>query len=73
MFSRLHTARYLGMQAPSGAAVIGSTGAVAHIPRIHQEGRIDRTTPGQPEVGDALCQLLGFTPELWTRILDSYA
>lgn len=73
MFARLRTARYLRVHATTDEALIGFTGRVARIARIHQHGGRDRPAPGAPEVRYAVRRLLGFSPEVRALILDTYA
>lgn len=73
MFARLRTAKYLRIQATADEAIAGYTGIAARIARIHHKGLLDRPGPGQRDVRYPVRRLLGFSPELRSLILDTYA
>lgn len=60
MFTKLRTARYLKAQGRADGAVVGFTGRIARIARVHQYGLRDRPAPGARDVQYAKRELLGF-------------
>lgn len=61
MFTKLRTARYLKAQGRADGAVVGFTGRIARIARVHQYGLRDRPAPGARDVQYAKRELLGLT------------
>jgi phage virion morphogenesis protein len=62
MFTKLRTARYLREESNANEAVIGFTGRVARIARVHQFGERERVALRGPEYQYPARTLLGFTP-----------
>ena len=62
MFVKLRTARWLKINATNDGAEVGFFGRVAPLARVHQDGSMDRVTPGGPAVRYPARPLLGFTP-----------
>ncbi|WP_241076127.1 phage virion morphogenesis protein [Achromobacter insuavis] len=73
MFARLRTSRYLRVEATDTDAVVGYSGGVARLARVHQEGRTDRPARGQAPVRYARRKLLGFTERSRNMVLDALA
>jgi phage virion morphogenesis protein len=73
MFQKLRTARYLRATATAEEAIVGFSGQVARIARVHQEGLMDKPTPKSRAVRYAVRTLLGFSEEDRKRILEAYA
>ncbi|WP_301150757.1 phage virion morphogenesis protein [Metapseudomonas otitidis] len=63
MFTKLRTARYLKAQGRADGAVVGFTGRIARIARVHQYGLRDRPAPGSRDMQYAQRELLGFNAQ----------
>jgi phage virion morphogenesis (putative tail completion) protein len=61
MFQKLRTARYMKASGRNNAAVVGFTGKVQRIARVHQLGLKDRPNPHSRDVQYSERQLLGFS------------
>lgn len=69
MFKKLRTSRYMKASGRNDAAVVGFTGKVQRIARIHQYGLKDRPNPYAGDVQYAERQLLGYS-SIDYRLLD---
>ncbi|KAF1719806.1 phage virion morphogenesis protein [Pseudoxanthomonas wuyuanensis] len=70
MFAKLRQARHLKVRANPNEVTVGFLGRVAHIARVHQEGRMDSVRPGGPRVRYEQRKLLGFSPHSRELIRD---
>lgn len=61
MFTKLRTTRWLKTNVTHEGAEVGFFGRVARLARVHQEGGVDRVTPGGPMANYPARLLLGFT------------
>ncbi|MBI2382340.1 MAG: phage virion morphogenesis protein [Gammaproteobacteria bacterium] len=61
MFAKLRTARFLKTQASAESAVVGFTGQVERMARVHQFGLRARVRRGGPEAQYPTRELLGFS------------
>ncbi len=63
MFSKIRTARYLKAKGTAKGAEVGFTSHVAHIARIHQEGRRALVDRDGPRIRYPERRLIGYTAE----------
>lgn len=73
MFRKLRTYRFLRKSADATGAEVGFAGVAAGIAGIHQSGGFDNVTDDGPRIRYPKRQLLGFTGEEETAILDIMA
>lgn len=71
MFTKLRTARYLKAKGDANAVMVGFTGRIARIARVHQYGLKDRPENGAPDVRYAKREQLGFSAADLEIIRDS--
>ncbi|KTT31195.1 tail protein [Pseudomonas oryzihabitans] len=71
MFEKLRMARYLKAKGTPQQALIGFTGRVSRIARIHQYGLKDRAEVGAPSVLYARRSLLGVGSEELNHLRDA--
>ena len=60
MFKKLRTTSYLKASGNSNAVMVGFTGRIARIARVHQFGLRDRAERGAPDVRYEQREVLGF-------------
>lgn len=60
MFKKLRTTSYLKASGDSNAVMVGFTGRIARIARVHQFGLRDRAERGAPDVRYEQREVLGF-------------
>jgi phage virion morphogenesis protein len=70
MFAKLRTARWLKTNVTHEGVEVGFFGRVARLARVHQEGGMDRVTPGGPMAKYPARPLLGFSSEDRASIRD---
>jgi len=70
MFAKLRTATWLKATATQESADVGFFGRVARLARVHQDGEMDRVTPGGRMVRYPQRPLLGFSPADRERVRD---
>ena len=70
MFAKLRTATWLKASATQESADVGFFGRVARLARVHQEGGMDRATPGGRMIRYPQRPLLGFSPANRERVRD---
>ena len=61
MFKKIPKASYLKAKGDGQSIIVGFTGRVARIARVHQYGLKDRAEADAPEVRYKLRQVLGLT------------
>ncbi len=61
MFQRLRQGSHMRAKSDASAAAVEFTGRASRIARVHQEGLVDRVSPGGPRAVYARRELLGFT------------
>lgn len=61
MFTKLRTARWLKTNVTHEGVEVGFFGRVTRLARVHQDGGMDRVTPGGPIAKYPARPLLGFT------------
>lgn len=71
MFKKLMTASYLKTLGDSNAVIVGFTGRIARIARVHQYGLKDRAERDAPDVRYHLREVLGFSEPDLDLIRDS--
>lgn len=70
MFQKLRTAKHMKARGDGGAVMVGFTGRVARIARVHQYGLRDRAERGAPDVTYHQRIMLGLTQADRSLILD---
>ncbi|WP_275098069.1 phage virion morphogenesis protein [Sedimenticola hydrogenitrophicus] len=63
MFRKLRQARHLKIRTTASQVAVGYSGKTARIALVHQEGKLDRVSPGGPLYQYARRILLGFTAD----------
>ena len=71
MFTKLRQARHMKISAGTDQARVGYGGRIARIARIHQEGLLDRVSPGGPLYRYPARRLLGVTADDRAQALDA--
>ncbi|MBC3258045.1 phage virion morphogenesis protein [Pseudomonas paralactis] len=71
MFKKLRTASYLKVRGDSNAVMVGFTGRIARIARVHQYGLKDRAERSAPDTQYEQREVLGFTESDLDLIRDS--
>ncbi|CAM7452883.1 Transposase IS3 [Citrobacter cronae] len=71
MFTKLRTAKYLKSTATADSASVEFAGQVQRIARVHHYGLRDRVNKGGFEVVYSRRQLLGFTKDFETKLIDT--
>lgn len=71
MFKKLRTASYLKVRSDSNAIMVGFTGRIARIARVHQYGLKDRAERDAPDVRYQQREVLGFSEPDLDLIRDS--
>lgn len=70
MYSKIRQAKHLKSKASPEAVIVGFSGQVASIARVHQYGLRDRVAPKGPKVDYPERRLLGFTDQDILMIQD---
>ena len=63
MFSKLRTTRFLKASTTATEAAVGFVGRAARIAQIHQDGLLDKPSPGARAIQYPARELLGLTDE----------